>query len=98
MRTAPKKTKILVSLFHTPTEASREIFYCVLRAGHLIAGQDYRKVHPNYPGHKILLCLRGKGHILLFAFNPMWRMNTQGTFALVMNAVLNWNRLSFRAP
>jgi hypothetical protein len=36
---------------------------------------------------------RGKGHILLFAFNPMWRMNTQGTFALVMNAVLNWNKL-----
>ena len=65
MRSAPKKTKILVSLFHTPTEGSREIFYCVLRAGHLIAGQDYRKVHPNYPGHKILLCLRGKGHILV---------------------------------
>ena len=36
---------------------------------------------------------RGKGHILLFAFNPMWRMNTQGTFALVMKAVLNWNKL-----
>jgi len=41
---------------------------------------------------------RGKGHILLFAFNPMWRMNTQGTYGLVMNAVLNWNNLSFRAP
>ena len=36
---------------------------------------------------------RGKGHIILFAFNPMWRMNTQGTFALVMNAVLNWDKL-----
>jgi AraC-like DNA-binding protein len=63
MRTAPKESKILVSLFHTPTEASREIFYCVLRAGHLIAGQDYRRVHPNYPGHKILLCLRGHGFV-----------------------------------
>ncbi len=41
---------------------------------------------------------RGKGHILLFAFNPMWRMNTQGTYALVMNAVLNWDKLSYRAP
>jgi AraC-like DNA-binding protein len=74
MRTAPKRTKILVSQFHTPTEGSREIFYCVLRAGHLIAGQDYRKVHPNYPGHKLLLCLRGKGHILVngktFAVEP----------------------------
>lgn len=63
MRTAPKRTKILISLFHTPTDRSREIFYCVLRAGHLIAGLDYRTVHPNYPGHKILLCLKGHGFI-----------------------------------
>jgi AraC-like DNA-binding protein len=63
MRTAPKETKILISLFHTPTEASREIFYCVLRAGHLIAGLDYRRVHPNYPGHKLLLCLKGNGFV-----------------------------------
>jgi len=60
---APKETKILVSLFHTPTDASREVFYCVLRAGHLIAGLDYKKVHPNYPGHKLLLCLKGNGFI-----------------------------------
>jgi len=63
MPDAPKQTKILVSLFHTPTDASRQVFYCVLRAGHLIAGLDYRKVHPNYPGHKILLCLKGSGFI-----------------------------------
>ncbi|HEY6140561.1 MAG TPA: M14 family zinc carboxypeptidase [Thermoanaerobaculia bacterium] len=36
---------------------------------------------------------RGKGHILLFANNPMWRANTQGTYALVMNAIMNWNKL-----
>jgi hypothetical protein len=36
---------------------------------------------------------RGKGHILLFANNPMWRANTQGTYALVMNAIMNWNAL-----
>jgi len=36
---------------------------------------------------------RGKGHVLLFAANPMWRQNTQGTFALVMNAIMNWDRL-----
>ncbi|MEW6303925.1 MAG: AraC family transcriptional regulator [Verrucomicrobiota bacterium] len=63
MRAAPKQTKILISLFHTPTDASREMFYCVLRAGHLVAGRDYRKVHPNYPGHKILLCLKGDGYV-----------------------------------
>lgn len=63
MRTAPKETKILISLFHTPTEGSREIFYCVFRAGHLIAGLDYKRVHPNYPGHKLLLCLKGEGFV-----------------------------------
>src|SRR5439155_14916007 len=36
---------------------------------------------------------RGRGHILLFANNPMWRQNTQGSYALVMNAILNWEHL-----
>jgi hypothetical protein len=30
---------------------------------------------------------RGKGHVILMATNPMWRMNTPGLYALVMNAV-----------
>jgi hypothetical protein len=37
---------------------------------------------------------RGRGHIILFASNPMWRQNTQGNYALVMNAIMNWDRLS----
>jgi hypothetical protein len=36
---------------------------------------------------------RGRGHILLFANNPMWRQNTQGSYALVFNAILNWDKL-----
>ena len=36
---------------------------------------------------------RGKGHILLFANNPMWRQNTQGSYALVTNAIMNWDHL-----
>jgi len=36
---------------------------------------------------------RGKGHVLLFTCNPMWRQNTQGSFALVMNAIMNWDHL-----
>lgn len=63
MAPQPENTQIVVSLFHTPTDLGREVFNCVLRAGHLISGSDYRKVHPNYPGHKILLCLRGKGYV-----------------------------------
>ncbi len=37
---------------------------------------------------------RGQGHILLMSINPMWRANTQGQYALVMNAVMNWEHLS----
>ena len=29
---------------------------------------------------------RGKGHVILMSTNPMWRMNTPGLYALVMNA------------
>lgn len=31
----------------------------------------------------------GKGHFLLFANNPMWRHQTQGSFFLLFNAMLN---------
>jgi len=31
---------------------------------------------------------RGKGHVILMSTNPMWRMNTPGLYALVMNAAL----------
>jgi hypothetical protein len=35
----------------------------------------------------------GKGHIVLYAINPMWRQETHGSFMLVMNAVMNWDHL-----
>ncbi|HSE39388.1 MAG TPA: hypothetical protein VLH08_01370, partial [Acidobacteriota bacterium] len=40
----------------------------------------------------------GKGHILLFANNPMWRMTTQGTYGLIFNAVFNYNQLDTGWP
>jgi len=40
----------------------------------------------------------GKGHVLLFANNPMWRMNTQGSYALIFNAILNYRNLSAGWP
>ena len=36
---------------------------------------------------------RGKGHVLLFANNPMWRQQTQGSFFLLFNAMLNFDNL-----
>ncbi len=35
----------------------------------------------------------GKGHVLLFANNPMWRNQTQGSYFLLFNAMLNWDHL-----
>jgi hypothetical protein len=35
----------------------------------------------------------GRGHVLLFATNPMWRHQTQGEFFLLFNAALNYDNL-----
>lgn len=35
----------------------------------------------------------GKGHVLLFAINPMWRAATIGSYPLVTNAILNFDAL-----
>jgi hypothetical protein len=35
----------------------------------------------------------GKGHIVMFANNPMWRHQTHGSFSLIFNAALNFDHL-----
>ncbi len=40
----------------------------------------------------------GKGHILLFAINPMWRYETHGNFFLLFNAALNYKNLDAGRP
>jgi hypothetical protein len=35
----------------------------------------------------------GQGHLVMFAIRPFWRWQTQGTFAMGFNAILNWNDL-----
>jgi hypothetical protein len=41
----------------------------------------------------VIDCPVGKGHVVLFANNPMWRFETQGSHALVFNAILHWDHL-----
>ena len=36
----------------------------------------------------------GKGHVVMFANNPMWRHQTQGSFFLIFNAALNFDHLN----
>jgi hypothetical protein len=37
---------------------------------------------------------RGKGHVVMFANNPMWRNETQGSYFLLFNAMLNYDHLA----
>jgi hypothetical protein len=41
----------------------------------------------------VIDCPVGKGHVVLFANNPMWRWQTHGSHALVFNTVLHWEHL-----
>lgn len=36
----------------------------------------------------------GKGHVVLFANNPIWRAETTGSYFLVFNAILNFDHLN----
>ena len=35
----------------------------------------------------------GKGHVVLFSFNPAWRSQTHGSYFFIFNALLNWKNL-----
>ena len=35
----------------------------------------------------------GKGHVVLFSNNPIWRGETLGSYFLVFNAILNFDQL-----
>jgi hypothetical protein len=70
-----------------PKEADRLLLSGMLEGGEEIAGKAL-----------VIDAPLGKGHVLLFANNPMWRANTQGSYALVTNAVLNFGHLSLGWP
>src|SRR5215475_4951003 len=36
----------------------------------------------------------GKGHVVMFANNPMWRHQTHGSFSMLFNAALNFDHLN----
>ena len=42
---------------------------------------------------QVLDAALGDGHVVMFAIRPFWRWQTQGTFFLGFNAILNWNDL-----
>ena len=38
----------------------------------------------------------GAGHVVMFGIRPLWRWESQGTFAMPLNAIANWNHLGDR--
>ncbi|MEP7076055.1 MAG: M14 family zinc carboxypeptidase [Acidobacteriota bacterium] len=38
----------------------------------------------------------GRGHVVMFANNPMWRHETHGSFSMLFNAILNYDNLGVR--
>jgi len=52
-----------VSLYATPNPVHQEVFYTVPRAGHLVAGPKHHIQREHFPGHELILCLRGSGWV-----------------------------------
>ncbi len=56
-----KETVFLTNLHATPADWQRDLFYTVVRAGRLAAGVDHVIERETYPGHELILCLKGRG-------------------------------------
>jgi AraC-like DNA-binding protein len=61
MAQTPVANRIPISLYATPNPSHQEVFYTVPRAGHLLAGTEHHIKRDHFPGHELILCLRGKG-------------------------------------
>lgn len=40
----------------------------------------------------------GQGHLLFFSANPFWRMETSGSYMLLLNAAMNFDNLTPKKP
>ncbi len=59
----------------------------LLLSGSLVGGE-------NLAGRAVTVDVPiGKGHVVMFANRPYWRSQTQGSYILGFNAIMNWNDL-----
>ncbi|MGD2046304.1 MAG: M14 family zinc carboxypeptidase [Gemmatimonadota bacterium] len=70
-----------------PTDPSRILLSGTLSGGEALAGRAQLVDAP-----------LGDGHVVMFSIRPFWRWQTQGTFFLGFNAILNWNDLDAARP
>jgi hypothetical protein len=65
-----------------PTDANEMLLSGTLNGGQALSGRAQLVDAPV-----------GKGHVVMFAIRPFWRWQTQGSYFLGFNAILNWNDL-----
>jgi AraC-like DNA-binding protein len=63
MKLPLQETQFLKNFYATPADWQRDLFYSVVRAGHLRAGREHRIQRETYPGHELILCLAGYGWV-----------------------------------
>ena len=63
MNTLFQETTFLSNLYATPADWQRDLFYSVVRGGHLRAGYEHRIQRETYPGHELILCIGGRGWV-----------------------------------
>jgi len=54
----------------------------------LVEGGDEIAQHP-----AVVDVPAGKGHVVLFSINPVYRGETRGTYSMVLNTILNFDSL-----
>jgi hypothetical protein len=75
-----------------PTNRARVIFRYADKKDLLISGLvesgDEIAQHP-----AVVDVPTGKGHVVLFSINPVYRGETRGTYSMVLNTILNFDSL-----
>ena len=66
-----------------PTDTAQMLLSGTLAGGRTLSGRA-----------QIVDAPIGEGHVVMFAIRPFWRWQTQGTFMLGFNAIMNWNDLN----
>jgi hypothetical protein len=77
---AESRPRVVMSF---PTNADDMLLSGVLVGGQSLSGRA-----------QVVDAPLGQGHVVMFAIRPYWRWQTQGTFFLGFNAILNWNDLN----
>lgn len=70
-----------------PQQANQILLSGTLGGGEALAGKA-----------QVVDAAVGDGHVVMFAIRPFWRWQTQGTFFLGFNTILNWNDLDAGKP